>query len=450
MYDPDRAPLCVPVPTGCVYMSAPRAASPMLLLPWLAGSALVAASTASDPCAGANNATGTTLCGCGKFVPLSVPTLNLGCVGPAGSQGGLIKSVVFASIGDPVVSGGCGTFKAGDCAGDPEKAKTAVEKACVGKASCDIDMDLAHMNGGSDPCPSNKNKYVAVEVTCSDPQPPAPAPAPPAPPIPKLPTGFFSPCVDPNSTFYSQPWCNPDLPQPERIADMIKRMTRAEKLSALAIRTPAIPSLGMPAYNWWEEATHGVGAHGHETTNVAFPITTAMSFNRSLWKATGALIGTEARALMNLGKGGSDFWAPVVNLARDGRWGRNLETPGEDPYVSGEYASNFVKGFQESSVDEDHLLASACCKHYVANSVEHSTEDGMSWDRFEIDSKVSMQDLLDSYMPAFQSCVEKGRVSGLMCSLNAVNDKPACADDWLLNEVARKDWGFNGYVTTDW
>lgn len=119
---------------------------------------------------------------------------------------------------------------------------------CVGKASCDIDMDLAHMNGGSDPCPNNKNKYVAVEVTCSNPQPPAPAPAPPAPPIPKLPTGAFSPCADPNSSFYSQPWCNPRLPQSERVADMINRMTRAEKLSALAIRTPAIPSLGMPAY----------------------------------------------------------------------------------------------------------------------------------------------------------------------------------------------------------
>lgn len=132
-----------------------------------------------------------------------------------------------------------------------------------------------------------------------------------------------------------------------------------------------------------------------------------------------------------------------------GRWGRNIETPGEDPYVSGEYATNFVKGFQESSVDENHLLASACCKHYVANSVEHSTEDGMTWDRFEIDSEVTMQDLMDSYMPAFQSCVEKGRVSGLMCSLNAVNGKPACADDWLLNEVARKDWGFEGYITTD-
>eukprot|EP01050_Picozoa_sp_SAG11_P034373 SAG11_NODE_12116_length_721_cov_0.982315_1_plen_119_part_10 len=100
---------------------------------------------AVDPCAGANNATGTTLCGCGKFVPLSVPTLNLGCVGPAGSQGGLIKSVIFASIGDPVVGGGCGTFKPGECSGDPAKAKAAAEAACVGKASCDITIDLAHM-----------------------------------------------------------------------------------------------------------------------------------------------------------------------------------------------------------------------------------------------------------------------------------------------------------------
>ena len=300
----------------------------LLLLLLLIGSADAAAKAAGgDPCTGANNATGTTLCGCGKFVPLAVPVLNLGCVGPAGSQGGLIKSVIFASIGDPAVGGGCGTFKAGGCSGDPAKAKAAVEAACVGKASCDITIDIAHMNGGMDPCPANKNKYVAVEVTCSDVQPPAPAPSPPAPPIPKLPVGAFSPCVDPASAFYTMPWCNQSLAHAQRVQDMIGRMTRAEKLSALAIRTPAIASLGMPAYNWWEEATHGVGTGAHQTTNVPFPITTAMSFNRSLWKATGALIGTEARALMNMGKAGSDFWAPVVNLARDGRWGRNIETP---------------------------------------------------------------------------------------------------------------------------
>ena len=135
-------------------------------------------------------------------------------------------------------------------------------------------------------------------------------------------------------------------------------------------------------------------------------------------------------------------WAPVINLARDGRWGRNLETPGEDPYVSGEYATSFVSGFQESESDPTHMLASACCKHYVANSVESTTENHMQWNRFEIDSVVTQQDLVDSYMPAFQACVEKGRVSGLMCSLNAVNGVPACANDWLMNKVARKDWGF--------
>lgn len=95
------------------------------------------------------------------------------------------------------------------------------------------------------------------------------------------------------------------------------------------------------------------------------------------------------------------------------------------------------------------MMAAGCCKHYVANSVEHSVENGMSWDRFEFDAEVSQQDLIDSYMPAFQSCVEKGQVAGLMCSLNAVNGVPACADSWLMNEVARGDWGMDGYVTTD-
>ena len=217
------------------------------------------------------------------------------------------------------------------------------------------------------------------------------------------------------------------------------------------IRSPAAQSLGLPAYNWWEEATHGVTPLGKsgDATNVAFPITTAMSFNRSLWKATGAMIGTEARALMNIGKAGSDFWAPVINLARDGRWGRNLETPGEDPYLSGEYATQFVRGFQQSEDDPGHLLASACCKHYVANSLEYTTENSMSWNRFEFDANVTQQDLVDSYMPPFQACVEKGEVSGLMCSLNALNGVPACANDWLMNRVARSDWGFRGYITTD-
>ena len=117
--------------------------------------------------------------------------------------------------------------------------------------------------------------------------------------------------------------------------------------------------------------------------------------------------------------------------------------------MSGEYATAFVVGMQRDPDDESHVLASACCKHYVANSVEDSRVDGIEWNRFEINSEVTQQDLVDSYMPAFQACVEKGEVTGLMCSLNALNGVPACADGWLLNEVAREDWGFQGYISTD-
>ena len=113
------------------------------------------------------------------------------------------------------------------------------------------------------------------------------------------------------------------------------------------------------------------------------------------------------------------------------------------------YGAAFVDGMEHDPSDPEHILASSCCKHYVANSVEMSTENGLTWNRFEINSVVTEQDLVDSYMPAFQSCVEKGRVSGLMCSLNAVNGVPACANSWLMNDVARKDWGFDGYVSTD-
>merc|ERR1719408_24843 len=116
-----------------------------------------------------------------------------------------------------------------------------------------------------------------------------------------------------------------------------------------------------------------------------------MSFNRSLWHAVGAQIGREARAVMNQGNGYSTFWAPVINLAREPRWGRNIETPGEDPYL---------------------VQASACCKHYVANEMESTTQrDGEHHDRNHVNSNVSMQDLVDSYMRPFQACVEKGRVT---------------------------------------
>eukprot|EP00750_Incisomonas_marina_P023484 INCI5035.7.p1 GENE.INCI5035.7~~INCI5035.7.p1 ORF type:complete len:707 (+),score=122.42 INCI5035.7:169-2289(+) len=256
----------------------------------------------------------------------------------------------------------------------------------------------------------------------------------------RAPAGQDDMCIDasPPKDFSHMPWCNVSLPVDERVADMVSRMTLAEKIPNLDTPGAPIPSLGLDQYNWWEEASSGV-SNGHETTKFAFPITTGMSFNRTLWQLTGRQIGHEARALMNAGLAGSTFWAPVINLAREPRWGRNIEVPGDYPYLVGEYAEWFVKGFE----------ASACCKHYAANSMEHTTEGGVTHTRHEFSANITQQDLVDSYLLPFQSCVEKGEVSGLMCSYNSINGVPSCANPWLLNEVARGDWGFDGYITSD-
>ena len=263
-----------------------------------------------------------------------------------------------------------------------------------------------------------------------------------------------NPCVDASSPHSHSPWCNASLPVDVRVDDMIKRMTVAEKIAQMDTTAPAIESLGLNPYNWWSEATHGISHVRNDDkvpyeSNFAFPITTACSFNRSLWSATGAQIGLEARAFMNQGDAWSTYWAPVINLAREPRWGRNIETPGEDPYLSGEYATSFVTGFQNNPEDPYHVQASACCKHYAANSMDGSTVAGTHWDRNQFDANITNQDLVDSYLLPFQACVEKGRVTSLMCSYNAINGVPSCANDWLLKTVARDAWNFDGYITSD-
>lgn len=273
-------------------------------------------------------------------------------------------------------------------------------------------------------------------------------------PRPRFPARLNNPCLNRSLPFASQPWCNASLPLDERVADMLSRLTLDEKIGMLNTAAPPLTSLGLNAYNWWSEATHGISHVANDArlpyeSNLAFPITTAMSFNRSLWRASGRLIGREARAFMNAGNAWSTYWAPVINLAREPRWGRNLETPGEDPYLVGEYATAFVRGFETWEGDARYLQASACCKHFVANSMEDSTVAGEHRTRYSMDANVSARDLVDSYLLPFQACVEKGRVSGLMCSYNAVNGVPSCANEWLLQTVARKAWGFDGYVTSD-
>ena len=140
------------------------------------------------------------------------------------------------------------------------------------------------------------------------------------------PPDLYNPCANHSSVFSKQLWCDPTASLVARVGDMLSRMTIEEKIGNLGTSPFAIPSLGLPGYNWWSEASHGVASgRDTQTTNFAFPITTAMAFNRSLWRATGAQIGREGRAMMNSGDGYSTFWAPVINLAREPRWGRNLE-----------------------------------------------------------------------------------------------------------------------------
>ena len=153
---------------------------------------------------------------------------------------------------------------------------------------------------------------------------------PAAPAEPRL----VNPCL--NATFKSAKFCDPTVGLDDRAADIVSRLTIAEKINALGTNTGALPSVGLPPYNWWSEATHGIshvrdgpGSSTPYETNFALPITTANSFNRSMWKVTGRAIGVEARAFMNAGNAYSTYWAPVINLVRDPRWGRNIETPGE-------------------------------------------------------------------------------------------------------------------------
>ncbi|PON74806.1 Glycoside hydrolase [Parasponia andersonii] len=252
------------------------------------------------------------------------------------------------------------------------------------------------------------------------------------------------------------PFCNISLSYEARANDLVARLTLQEKVKQLVSGSAGISRLGVPTYEWWSEALHGVSNVGPGTRfngtipgATSFPavILSAAAFNESLWYKMGQAVSTEARAMYNAGLAGLTYWSPNVNVFRDPRWGRGQETPGEDPLVVSKYAVNYVKGLQEVSDDDqgDRLKVSSCCKHYTAYDVDN-------WkgvDRFHFDAKVTKQDLEDTYQPPFKSCVEEGHVSSVMCSYNRVNGIPTCADSDLLKGVVRGQWGLDGYIVSD-
>ncbi|XP_039070131.1 probable beta-D-xylosidase 7 [Hibiscus syriacus] len=260
----------------------------------------------------------------------------------------------------------------------------------------------------------------------------------------------------------SYPFCKTTLPTNQRVQDLISRLTLDEKISQLVNTAVAIPRLGIPGYEWWSEALHGVAFvanisqgirfNGTIQSATSFPqvILTASSFDPYLWYRIGQAIGIEARGVYNAGQArGMTFWTPNINIFRDPRWGRGQETPGEDPLVTGKYAVSFVRGIQGDSFEGgklgENLQVSACCKHFTA----YDLDNWKGINRFVFDANVTVQDLADTYQPPFRSCIEKGKASGVMCAYNRVNGVPNCADYKLLSKTARGQWGFNGYITSD-
>jgi beta-glucosidase len=225
-------------------------------------------------------------------------------------------------------------------------------------------------------------------------------------------------------------------------------MTLDEKIDQLLNVAPALPRLGIPAYNWWTESLHG--ALGPlPTTNFPEPIGLAATFDAPLVHKVASAISTEVRALHTLGRQtghlgkigtGLDTWSPNINIFRDPRWGRGQETYGEDPYLTAQLGVAFIQGIQGPNPDLPDVVATP--KHFAVHSGPEST-------RHTADVFVSRHDLEDTYLPAFRAAIVDAKAGSIMCAYNRINGQPACGSDLLLKEHLRGAWGFKGYVVSD-
>lgn len=241
---------------------------------------------------------------------------------------------------------------------------------------------------------------------------------------------------------------NPELPIEQRVNDLVSRMTLEEKVSQLGHTAEAIPRLGVPKYNWWNEGLHGVARAGNATV---FPqaIGMAATFDEPLMHEAADVISTEFRAkyyaTVHL-DGSSDWyrgltvWSPNINIFRDPRWGRGQETYGEDPYLTSRMGVAFVAGLQGD--DPKYLKTVATSKHFAVHSGPETT-------RHTVDVHASRHDMADTYLPAFRATVTEAKADSVMCAYNSLNGQPACANTTLLEEYLRNDWKFQGYVVSD-
>ncbi|MDF2988212.1 MAG: glycoside hydrolase family 3 domain protein [Eubacterium sp.] len=232
----------------------------------------------------------------------------------------------------------------------------------------------------------------------------------------------------------------------ERAIDLVSRMTLEEKASQLRYDAQAVERLGVPRYNWWNEALHGVARAGVATV---FPqaIGLAAIFDDEYLHNIADVIATEGRAKYNESSKKDDrdiykgitFWSPNVNIFRDPRWGRGHETYGEDPYLTSRLGVAFVKGLQGNG---KHLKAAACAKHFAVHS-------GPEDDRHHFNAVVSQQDLYETYLPAFEALVREAGVEAVMGAYNRTNGEPCNGSKTLLQDILRDGWGFEGHVVSD-
>jgi beta-glucosidase len=243
------------------------------------------------------------------------------------------------------------------------------------------------------------------------------------------------------------PYQQANLTPEQRAVDLVGRMTLDEKVSQMVNTSVAVPRLGVPAYDWWNEGLHGVARSGYATL---FPqaIGMAATWDTSLMQDEGTVISTEARAKYNeaikhdvhMIYFGLTFWSPNINIFRDPRWGRGQETYGEDPFLTGSLGVSFVRGLQGD--DPEHPRVIATPKHYAVHSGPEST-------RHSANVLPSAHDLWDTYLPAFRATIVDAKAGSIMCAYNEVDGQPACASKLLLGDILRGDWGFKGFVTSD-
>ena len=251
------------------------------------------------------------------------------------------------------------------------------------------------------------------------------------------------------------PYQNPQLPAAERADDLLGRLTLDEKVSLMMDTSPAIPRLGIPQFQWWNEALHGIGRNGFATV---FPITMGMaaSWDDALLHQVFTAVSDEARVKAQQAKRSGDikryqslsFWTPNINIFRDPRWGRGQETYGEDPYLTAKMGLAVVRGLQGMTYDgqwlgDGYKKLLACAKHFAVHS-------GPEWNRHEFNiENLPERDLWETYLPAFKALVQEGKVAEVMCAYQRIDGQACCAQTRYEQQILRDEWGFDGLITSD-